>query len=216
MSRIIAGIDLSGPSNLNETVMTVAVLSGENYVLKGVHRGVDDAEIGRLLKEYYNGSGSELITGIDAPLSYNPGGGDRPGDKELRNILKGQGLQPGTIMPPTFTKMVYLTMRGISLARLLGIVLPGIKVAEVHPAGSMVLNGFDPGLVREIKRDAHAREEILLRMEEIFRFRNFHETADDHYIASLGALLAARGLAVNEIKWLKKAEPPVHPFDYLC
>ncbi|NUM72238.1 MAG: DUF429 domain-containing protein, partial [Ignavibacteriaceae bacterium] len=111
---------------------------------------------------------------------------------------------------------VYLTMRGISLARLLGIVLPGIKVAEVHPAGSMVLNGFDPGLVREIKRDANAREEILLRMEEIFRFRNFHETADDHYIASLGALLAARGLAVNEVMWLKKAEPPVHPFDYLC
>jgi len=216
MSRIIAGIDLSGPSNLNETVMTVAVLSGENYELRGVHRGVDDSEIGRLLKEYCSGSGSELITGIDAPLSYNPGGGDRPGDKELRNILKGQGLQPGTIMPPTLTKMVYLTMRGISLARLLGIILPGIKIAEVHPAGSMVLNGFDPGLVREIKRDAHAREEILLRMEEIFRFRNFHETADDHYIASLGALLAARGLAVNEVMWLKKAEPPVHPFDYLC
>lgn len=216
MRKIIAGIDLSGPSNLEETVLTVAVSEGKYYRLDYAGRGLNDPQIAEVLSEYCNIKGEFLTVGIDAPLSYNQGGGDRPGDRELRNLLKSRGLMPGTVMPPTLTKMVYLTLRGISLARFLNSVIPGIKIAEVHPAGSLVLNGFDPALVKEMKRSENARLEILAGLEGIFGFESSHSPADDHYIASLGALLAARGLADNNIRWIKKAEPPLHPFDFAC
>ena len=57
------------------------------------------------------------MIGIDAPLSYQDGGGDRPQDKSIRQFIKKHGLSGSSIMPPTLTKMVYLTLRGIGLTR---------------------------------------------------------------------------------------------------
>jgi hypothetical protein len=37
----------------------------------------------------------QIAVGLDAPLSYNPGGGDRPADACLRKAVVGAGLRQG-------------------------------------------------------------------------------------------------------------------------
>ena len=63
-------------------------------------------------------SEDEVVSGLDARLSYNIGGGDRPGDAALRAAIIAAGLRPGTVMAPTFSRMAYLTLRGITVSRL--------------------------------------------------------------------------------------------------
>ncbi|MFY4776408.1 hypothetical protein [Metabacillus sp. RGM 3146] len=78
-----------------------------------------------------------LVIGFDSPLSCNDGGGDRKADRLFREYIKGQGMHHGSIMPPTLTKLVYLTLRGISLTRMIERLSKPIQVVEVHPGAAM-------------------------------------------------------------------------------
>src|SRR5215510_2817026 len=111
----IIGIDLSGPRNFADTCLVSFEECGEEIHLVEVREGADDHQI---LEAITNIEPSErIVIGIDAPLSYNSKGGDRPSDSELRRVVHEHGGHVG-IMPPTMIHMVYLTLRGLQLTRL--------------------------------------------------------------------------------------------------
>src|SRR5512138_1222103 len=112
----IIGIDLSGPRNFAETCLVSFEEHGAELQLSEVREGVDDSRILDTLVQL--GAKDQIVIGIDAPLSYNPTGGERPSDTELRRLLQSQGLRAG-VMSPTMIRMVYLTLRGMQLTRLL-------------------------------------------------------------------------------------------------
>jgi predicted nuclease with RNAse H fold len=129
---IVAGVDLAGPCNASQTA--IAWFTGDQGQLSCAKTvaGADD----QLLFEILSGLAArdELVVGLDAPLSYNPGGGDRPGDSQLRRRLVLAGLRSGSVMTPTMTRMAYLTLRGISVARALETIRPRApRIVEVHP-----------------------------------------------------------------------------------
>src|ERR1051325_8918367 len=112
----IIGIDLSGPRNFADTCLVSFEERDEKIHLVEVHEGADDHKI---LVAITNLSPKErIVIGIDAPLSYNSTGGDRPSDAALRRFVHEQGGHVG-IMPPTMIRMVYLTLRGMTVTRLL-------------------------------------------------------------------------------------------------
>ena len=81
----VVGIDLSGPRNFADTCLVSFEESGEEIQLIDVRDGADDDQILEAIccfkqKEH-------IVVGIDAPLSYNSKGGDRPSDSKLRRLV---------------------------------------------------------------------------------------------------------------------------------
>lgn len=214
---VVIGVDLSGPSNSAETAMACFCVESERLKCKDIVVGLDDAELYRRIEAF--GGESEIVIGLDAPLSYYPGGGDRPGDAELRRRLINAGLHPGSVMPPTMTRMVYLTLRGVCVARGLKEILPNrASIVEVHPAGAMVLRGAPSRDVREFKRDPAARGRLLGwlgRAQKIQGIPRKH-VPTDHVVAAMACALAAWNWARNQPAWCQKADPPIHPYDFAC
>lgn len=213
---IVCGVDLSGPSNVADTAVVSFMVNGATAVLLEAHSGVGDAalleHVAQLLRR-----DAQVVVGLDAPLSYNPGGGDRPADRDLRRTLQAAGLPGATVMTPTMTRMVYLTLRGISIARLLDTLDPRPAVAEVHPAGTLVLHGAPAADVRALKRDAAARQRLVRWLEG----QGLGGTAvldgpGEHLVAATAAALAAWRWAAGRAAWRAAAQPPLHPFDYVC
>ncbi|RMD69343.1 MAG: DUF429 domain-containing protein, partial [Gammaproteobacteria bacterium] len=133
---LIAGIDLSGPVNCHDTVMVA--FEGREGALACTHviEGADDLTILRALE------GGPWVVGIDAPLSYPQGGGDRPADRALREHLKALGIRGPRVISPLQTRMAYLTLRGIALTRLLTLFLrPSPAMVETHSGAAMALRG---------------------------------------------------------------------------
>ncbi len=139
-TRFVVGIDLSGPAGFSRTALTTFILQGEALEHHESHEGVDDRKIHDIASDLARRGG--LAVGLDAPLSYNIGGGDRPGDKALRKRIVARGMRSGSIMPSTMNKMVYLTLRGFAISRMLSGMGPNrIRVAEVHPGAAMAPRG---------------------------------------------------------------------------
>ena len=158
-----------------------------------------------------------MIAGIDAPLSYNIGGGDRPADAALRKKIIAAGLRPGSVMVPTMTRMVYLTLRGMAVARLLRAAHEKTAVVEVHPGAAMVLRGAPVDDVAAFKFDSKCRLNLLAWLEgQGLRNVAAVQEPTDHYVAACGAALAAWKWHINETKWLHRAVLPFHPFDFAC
>ncbi|MCM3569242.1 DUF429 domain-containing protein [Neobacillus mesonae] len=217
----VIGIDLSGPSNHKDTVLTVFErCSGELKFIK-LMSDIGDMEI---LNEICSQSQlDEVVIGMDAPLSYQDGGGDRSGDKELRKFIVSLGMKPGSIMPPTLNRMVYLTLRGIKLTREVER-LPcrnPIYIVEVHP-GAIIgsrLAREDLEYVLSYKQDFSARvfirkwfkEQKLINLPVIIQ-------NESHSIDACAAALGAWHWQDHEYKpmWLYPANPPLHPYDYCC
>ncbi|WP_236035056.1 DUF429 domain-containing protein [Alkalihalobacterium elongatum] len=130
---IVLGIDLSGPRNHKDTVLTVFETKGKQLIFNKILSEMSDKKI--LNEVMVQSERDELVIGIDAPLSYEDGGGDRQSDKLLRKFIVSLGMKSGSIMTPTFNRMVYLTLRGIKLSReieSLNSIHP-ISFVEVHP-----------------------------------------------------------------------------------
>lgn len=210
------GIDLSGPSNNRDTVLAAfRADTRKNLLPHGCLQGVDDIDIIDFIKSL--GSDAGAVIGLDAPLSYNIGGGDRPGDRELRKRIIAAGLHPGSVMVPTMTRMVYLTLRGISLVRLLLSINEKIRIVEVHPGGAMALRGAPIADVIGFKQSMKSRRNLLKWLGK----QGLHQDAaiknpNDHYVAACAGALAAWKWSMNEASWLQAAEPPFHPFDFAC
>lgn len=128
----IVGIDLSGPSNTADTSLVVFRAEDERLLLREALSGAGDKSIYEAVSRLC--TQDAVAIGIDAPLSYNPGGGDRPCDSDLRRRCIEAGMHPGSVMAPTMTRMAYLTLRGISVARSLeSIPKAPPRIVEVHP-----------------------------------------------------------------------------------
>ncbi len=213
---LFIGIDLSGPSNRGETAVATFVADGGGDLI--AHKfllGADDYQILHFALSLQNRG--NIVVGLDAPLSYNVGGGDRPADAELRRRIIKIGLRSGSVMPPTMTRMVYLTLRGISVARLLRNTNEKIKIVEVHPGAAMALRGASVNDVRTYKHNKKSRRNLLAWLERQ-RLKNAAAIKDpsDHYVAACAAALAAWKWHHNKAVWIHPAEQPVHPFDYAC
>ncbi|MHC5005601.1 MAG: DUF429 domain-containing protein, partial [Planctomycetota bacterium] len=109
----VLGIDLSGPSNAADTVAVLCRSADDGLRLVDCVRGADDPAIIGLAGAVP--ADALLVAGLDAPLSYNVGGGDRAADAQLRALARRLGLSAGTVMAPTMTRMAYLTLRGIAV-----------------------------------------------------------------------------------------------------
>ncbi len=212
----ILGIDLSGPKNVEDTHVAVVAERGKSlYFLRWLH-GADD----RLILECAAnlGRSGPVVVGIDAPLSYNPGGGDRPSDVELRRLVKDRGGGVA-IMPPTMIRMVYLTLRGLALARMLESLVPTIdlRIVEVHPGAALLLRGAPPQHLRALKRDAGSRARLLdwLEGQGLIDAPRGAEMPD-HFVMACAAALAARDWFRGTPAWRFPAQPPTHPYDFAC
>ena len=84
-------------------------------------------------------SKENIVIGIDAPLSYQDGGGDRPQDKSLRQFIKGYGLTGSSIMPPTLNKngLFNTPWNGINTKNHATEHSQNIRIVEVHPGAAI-------------------------------------------------------------------------------
>ncbi len=167
---------------------------------------------------FENSANVKAIVGIDAPLSYNPGGGDRKSDKDLRRNIIAKGMLSGSVMPPTLSKMSYLTLRGISVCRILES-QPNkkINIVEVHPSGSMALRGAPIKSIKEMKSSTKAKQTLLQWLEDQGLKRiDLSGPVSDHYVAACAAALAAWKWYLGESIWVFKSEMPFHPYDFAC
>lgn len=217
----VIGIDLSGPSNHKDTVMAVFELQDGELKFFKLKTNIGDLEI---LEEVQTQSQiDEVVIGMDAPLSYEDGGGDRLGDKLLRQYIISLGMKSGSIMPPTFNRMVYLTLRGIKLSREIGNISSDypISIVEVHP-GAVIgsrLPQEDLNLVLNYKQELTARSYIRnwLGEQKLRQLPDFIDQ-ESHTIDACAAALGAWHWKDSSLKpkWLLPANPPLHPYDYCC
>jgi uncharacterized protein len=210
----IIGIDLSGPTNTAETALAWFRIDGAGLVYEGSQVGATDQQILDLVSNL----GGDLVFGLDAPLSYNPGGGDRPADQNLRQRLIDAELAPGAVMTPTMTSMAYLTLRGISVARFLLASNPNAtRIVEVHPAGCMVLRGADTDAVRGIKTSQEARRKLLAWLDrQGLTGAAQLDPETSHLVAACASALAAWKWSLNRSVWITPASFPFHPYDFAC
>jgi predicted nuclease with RNAse H fold len=212
----VVGIDLSGPRNFADTCLVAFEAGGEEIHLIDSRAGADDDQILEAISAL--GPGERIVIGIDAPLSYNPKGGDRPSDTALRRVLHEQGHRAG-IMPPTMIRMVYLTLRGLHLTRLLESLKPqrDLGIVEVHPGACMILRGADPSDVRRFKSDFLARPLLLNWLErQGLKGMAGAEPVADHFVAACAAALSAWQWELGKSVWCCPANLPHHPYDFAC
>ncbi|HEX9387716.1 MAG TPA: DUF429 domain-containing protein [Anaerolineales bacterium] len=189
---------------------------GEEIHLVDVREGADDNQILEALSGL--GQNERIVIGIDAPLSYNSKGGDRLSDSELRRFVHAQGGRVG-IMPPTMIRMVYLTLRGLHLTRLLESLKPqyDLGMVEVHPGACMILRGADAGDIRKFKTESFARRHLLDWLETNgLKGISRPETVTDHYVAACAAALGAWQWSIGKSIWCFPADLPHHPYDFAC
>lgn len=211
----IIGIDLAGPSNAADTALVVARADAT-----GLH--VLEATIGHsdtAILAYARRLGpAPCVFALDAPLSYNDGGGDRPGDKHLRRMIVDRGLASGSVMPPTMNRMVYLTLRGVALARgLLAVTEGSARIVEVHPGAAMALRDAPVDAVRGYAKEPAARHRLLAWLPTQGMTGLSPALAEtSHQIASVAAALAGWGWDRDRSVFCWSATPPLHPFDFAC
>jgi predicted nuclease with RNAse H fold len=217
---LILGVDLAGPTNMRETAMVCARADGSSLNFLSHAMDVDDAAIAEQVDAYTKQHESDIVIGLDAPLSYNQRGGMRAADRELAALLRARGL-PNSVMAPTLTRMAYLTLRGIALTRMLMFRAnhyePPLRIVEVHPGGAMALRDAPVDHLRLIKRTEESRSAILDWLgTRLFDSLPPAIAETDHLIAACGCVLAAWGWARGEPAWCAPADPPLHPFDFAC
>lgn len=216
MQTNIFGIDLSGPRNTKESALvSFAARNSSLQMIKAIEE-VTDLSIYNAIAE--NSANVQVVVGIDAPLSYNPGGGDRKSDRDLRKHIIAKGMPSGSVMPPTLTKMAYLTLRGISVSRFLeGHPNREIHIVEVHPSGAMALRGAPIKSIKKMKSSTRAKQALLQWLEnQGLNGIDVSGAVSDHYIAACAAALAAWKWLLGKSVWIFKAEMPFHPYDFAC
>lgn len=205
----LIGIDLAGPTNREDTAVYTAAVDGEVLRTLDLGTGFDDAALHAAIETWSDAP----VVGLDAPLSYQPGGGDRSGDRALRRHLKERGL-PGAVMAPTMTRMAYLTLRGIAVARLILALRPRARIVETHPGAHLVLAGAPAEAVAAMKSDARARRGLWNWFAAHGVDGLPERVPVDHEIAAVAAARAARTWNAGGTAWCTPADPPLHPFDY--
>jgi uncharacterized protein len=218
---IVIGIDLSGPSNPQNTAVSIfEKINGTLKFRQLIKGATDEVILCRIRKEAENHS---VFIGIDSPLSYQDGGGDRPADKSVRSYITKLGMKPSSIMSPIMNRMAYLTLRGISLTRAIETIetKKPVKIVEVHPGavmGSRIPAHLLPHLLH-YKRNQDSLTEIY----HFLQSTDLNALPDEvkettHAIDACAAALGAWnwGDPYLDPNWHWKAEPPFHPYDFCC
>jgi predicted nuclease with RNAse H fold len=211
----IVGIDLSGPSNPRGTCVVVLRCHRDSAVFAQSLPVAGDAAILNLVTGL--SCEGQVVVGLDAPLSYQPGGGLRLRDRSLRDRIVERGMRHGSVMPPTFNRMAYLTLRGLGVARLLGTLdQVQVRVIEVHPGATFCLRGVPLASVLAFKK-RHEHRASLLEWLSAQCITSLPRTEpSDHFVAASGAALAAWEWSRGRSVWLAPPEPPFHPFAFAC
>ena len=211
----LIGVDLAGPSNTADTA--VAVFQREAGLLRHVasRLEVGDAEIADIVTRVAE-EGSVAV-GLDAPLSYNAGGGFRPSDQSLQRAIVTKGMKSGSVMAPTFNRMAYLTLRGLAVSRWLGSLAASVRIVEVHPGAALGLGGAPLPDVLAFKKSPAACARLVRWMSDPGLVDIPGETKRAcHSVAACAAALAAWKWSDGRSAWCHPAEPPQHPFDFAC
>ncbi len=128
-------------------------------------------------------------------------------------------MASGSVMAPTTTRMVYLTLRGITVARSLAALTTAnaTQIVEVHPGASLGLRGAPLGLVKTFKTLASSQD-ALLRWLGDNGLSGLPTTAggSSHFVAACAAALAALAWNQGTTAWCVPAEHPWHPYDFAC
>ena len=100
-------------------------------------------------------------------------------------------MRSGSVMAPTMTRMSYLTLRGISVGRLLKSI-PEVppRIVEVHPGAALPLRGAPVDAVKAFKKDKDSRGQHLQWLAQQGVDAAANESASDHYVAACAAALA--------------------------
>lgn len=213
-------MDLSGPSNTKDTVFVCFQKQNETLHYVEQRTPLSDLECITFVEALANKS--EVIIGIDAPLSYEDGGGDRKRDRELRQYIKELGMKSGSIMTPTMTRMVYLSLRGIRLTRELERLETeyNLHIVEVHPGAA--IGARMEGRIKdmlEYKKDECLREKLCgwFESQQLFGIPDTF-SKHTHPIDACAAALAAWHWhdPACEPPWVHKASLPLHPYDFCC
>lgn len=212
----IIGIDLSGPANIADTAVATFAVNHSGLQLHNALTGASDRAIYSLIQAC--AQTMEVTVGLDAPLSYNPGGGDRERDRQLRQRVVSAGMHSGSVMTPTMTRMAYLTLRGISLGHMLRAIEPTrVHVVEIHPGATLALRGAPIDHIRRLKTSQLARNELLIWLESLgVTGLAGLQGSGDHLVAACAGALAAWQWRCGISAWQFQAEPPFHPFAFAC
>ncbi|MFP4182837.1 DUF429 domain-containing protein [Thiohalospira sp.] len=210
----LLGIDLAGPAAPERT--GVALFTSDGGGMGRIPAGCDGSDEGMRARVAELAEVASVVVGIDAPLSYQPGGGQREADAELRRVIQEHGMHPGSVMAPTFTRMTYLTLRGVVLSRVLS-GIHNVRIVEVHPGATLCLRGAPLAAIRGFATDPIARGELLRWLGE-YGVDGLDPTAtdSDHDVAACAAALGARDWLAGRTQWRYPARPPWHPFDFAC
>ena len=213
----VLGVDLAGPAGaLNTGVVRFQVIDDRLSFVDELYDG-SDQKLLKLAKRL--SSEAPLVVGLDAPLSYQPGGGDRARDAELRRAIIKVGMHPGSVMAPTATRMVYLTLRGVTVAaHFRGLnARHSVDVVEVHPGATMGLRGAPLESVKTYKDSTAARIELLgwLGSAGLANLVAPHDCSS-HFVSACAAALAAWNWRQRLSAWIVPAEEPWHSYDFSC
>jgi predicted nuclease with RNAse H fold len=174
-----------------------------------------------------HGKAEEIVIGLDAPLSYAFGGGDRPADRSLRRAVAAVGMKTASVMAPTAQRMSYVTMRGIALTRALerSVCAKALRIVEVHPGAAI---GFRyaappvPAVVLDYKQPENAayRGQLAAWMDQSMGLggvaSRLGAAPTSHEVDACAAALAAWKWANGQSAWRWPASGPMHPYEVAC
>lgn len=182
-STVFVGIDLSGPSNTQDTA--VCCFDGEKCILQ---IDLTDSQIIDFLQPFT--ANRNVFVAIDAPLTYQEGGGYRDLDRVLRQHLNSHGFAKIGVMAPTMTKMAYLTLRGLRIRELLQ-QIPNIELYETHPGAALVFSNIDYQQVIAVKSCENSRKHILEELTGRYQLPEL-SVESDHELMAISAMLSAK------------------------
>jgi uncharacterized protein len=214
---LAAGIDLSGPSNPRKTCVVVLRCRKNTAEFVQSLPVAGDSEIYALIADLLRDT--PLVVGLDAPLSYQPGGGLRARDRSLRERIVARGMRHGSVMPPTFNRMAYLTLRGLGVARLISTLdVVRVQTIEVNPGATFCLRGAPLASVLAFKQKKQPEHrKILLKWLSTQGIGSLpYSEQSSHFVAASGAALAAWAWSRKQSVWLAAPEPPFHPCPFAC
>ena len=207
--------DLCGPAGTQNT--GVAVFAATDKCLDFVDRESDGSDDTLLDMINLLANEAPVTVGLDAPLSYEPGGGDRGRDAELRRVIVAKGMRPGSVMAPLASRMVYVTLRGVVLSRALSFLNTenSVSIVEVHPGAALCLRDAPIEAILAFAKDPISRADLVDWMAKRgVRGLRVPSPCPSHFVAACAGGIAAWDWYRGRSPWVARAELPWHPFDF--
>ena len=196
---ICIGLDLSGPSNAQDTSLCLLDNAGVR-----LFQHCSDQHIFDILQHLP--TDQSIFIAVDAPLSYQDGGGFRDVDRALRRYLNQHGFQKIGVMAPTMTRMAYLTLRGMRFKELCA-QFANIELFETHPGAALVCSGIDYAAVQGVKKEPAVIAQIVLELaQRLPESVVWPLIESDHDLMAVTAMLSALNRSKSQSIWQVESE----------